>query len=88
MCLWTGQEVVFRHTGLLCVCYLAHTFSVNDTGDAQTEQVVEDGHLKVTMRCKNRLDMCTIYCERGQGVSLQNFDNTIGLIQATKILNR
>ena len=64
--------------------------SVNDTGDAQTEQVVEDGHLKVTMRCKNRLDMCTIYCERGQGVSLQNFDNTIGLIQAsaTKILNR
>ena len=62
------------------------TLSVNDTGDAQTEQVVEDGHLKVTMRCKNRLDMCTIYCERGQGVSLQNFDNTIGLIQAAKIL--
>ena len=49
---------------------------------------MEDGHLKVTMRCKNRLDMCTIYCERGQGVSLQNFDNTIGLIQATKIRNR
>ena len=62
--------------------------SVNDTGDAQTEQVVEDGHLKVTMRCKNRLDMCTIYCERGQGVSLQNFDNTIGLIQAKILIDQ